>query len=593
MNMSLKNIILTCFIFISVIIGLAFSFAYFKRELCLHRRGKINYNNYIKMRNYFNLKISNKYVIAGALEIFFIFVLCFMIMFNESLFSYILLLGATLALNVIGFVSYLTSTKYNRNLKDFDDYYEKVESSYANKDKIQNNLKIIENKYNSVNNEIEKLYKKIGNIVLNFNGLPNLDECFEPLNILKKEQEDILLSFDNEMTGVFTRALIRYLQNGGLSNAQSFIFNNNREVDIDKAVQSISNILKNKYVGFIKDAFINLKHKDVSSLVEMINILISFNMFEEKYVYNLIDLINSNPSKNRELIKFLFDKKYVNYNFISKCVSDDKDWVFDYPIAKLVTNNELTTLVAEILKKNNVNMTNKLLMLVDKGSTEAIKNGINVASVDNESSLVMGRYIELLELDGGYNSLSNRYENIALSLNNYFISINSKNEKINAIIQNETFYENKRYLDETYNSAIVKLEPLFMKTFKTMLYFSLYGASDFKYFSHHKINAIYVEYKRQLNVIGLLCLSAVLDAIVLANVKDAVAYQLVKKNIDELSGEEIYEKFYPITGNKVNNLKLYGKDIIQNLFKNNKEDLSTLINHIENERLVLDKIRYM
>ena len=41
------------------------------------------------------------------------------------------------------------------------------------------------------------------------------------------------------------------------------------------------------------------------------------------------------------------------------------------------------------------------------------------------------------------------------------------------------------------------------------------------------------------------------------------------------------------------NLKLYGKDIIQNLFKNNKQELSTLVNHIENERLVLDKIRYM
>ena len=30
-------------------------------------------------------------------------------------------------------------------------------------------------------------------------------------------------------------------------------------------------------------------------------------------------------------------------------------------------------------------------------------------------------------------------------------------------------------------------------------------------------------------------------------------------------------------------LKLYGKDIIQNLFKNNKQELSTLVNHIENE----------
>ena len=205
----------------------------------------------------------------------------------------------------------------------------------------------------------------------------------------------------------------------------------------------------------------------------------------------------------------------------------------------------------------------------------------------------MTRYIELLELDGGFNSLSNRYENIALSLNNYFISTNNQNDKISNIINNDSFYENKTLLDEAYNSVLVKLEPVLMKTFRSMLYFSLYCVKDFKYFSQQKINAIYVEYKRQLNIIGLLCLSSLLDAVTLANVRELSTAQLVKKNIDELSGDSLYEKFYPVTGNKVNNLKLYGKDIIQNLFKNNKQELSTLVNHIENERLVLDKIRYM
>ena len=86
---------------------------------------------------------------------------------------------------------------------------------------------------------------------------------------------------------------------------------------------------------------------------------------------------------------------------------------------------------------------------------------------------------------------------------------------------------------------------------------------------------------------------SLLDAVTLSNAKELSTAQIVKKNIDELTGDSLYEKFYPVTGNKVNNLKLYGKDIIQNLFKNNKQELSTLVNHIESERLVLDKIRYM
>ena len=151
----------------------------------------------------------------------------------------------------------------------------------------------------------------------------------------------------------------------------------------------------------------------------------------------------------------------------------------------------------------------------------------------------------------------------------------------------------KQYLDKQYNSILLKLEPVLMKTFRSMLYFTLYGSKEFAFFLQDKINAIYVEYKRQLNVVGLLTLSSLLDAVTLAKIKDDKASYLVMKNIDDFSGDSLYESFYPMTGNKVNNSKLYGKDIIQTLFKNNKEDLSTLINHIESERLVLDKIRYM
>lgn len=401
------------------------------------------------------------------------------------------------------------------------------------------------------------------------------------------------MSFDDKMPGVFTDSLIKYLKSGGMANSQTYIFNPNMDLNIDPIVTAISNKLKSKYLTYIQESFINLKHKDSASLIELVNILSSFDLFDEKYIDILIDVVNGNPTNNKPVIKYLFDNKHVNYKLINKCVTANREWIFDYPVAKYVSNNELTTLVADIINRNNMNITNKFLMLVDKGSSDAIKHGINVASLNNESSVVMSRYIELLELDGGFNSLANRYENLALSLNNYNLVTGTSNSKVTSIINNDTFYENKDYLDETYNSVLVKLEPVLMKTFRSMLYFSLYCSNDFKYFSQEKMNAIYVEYKRQLNVIGLLCLSSVLDAIILANSKDTSTSMLVKKNIDDLTGNTLYEKFYPVTGNKANNLKLYGKDIIQNLFKNNKQELSTLVNHIENERLVLDKIRYM
>lgn len=591
--MSLNNIILMCLIFLLVIYNLIIMIVYIKRESILHKRGKIDYSNYQSMKHFFDLSISTKTIIFALFGMVLTITMCGFIFYNDALKVYSWLLVATLGLNIMGLSSYLTSTKYNRNLKEFDEYHNKIESSYANKDKIINNLKVIENKYQFVNGEIQKLNKKIGELVLGFIELPNIQECYEPLNKVKKEQEDILMSFDDKMPDVFTDALIKYLKSGGVSNAQTYIFNPNMDLNIDPIVTAISNTLKSKYLTYIQDAFTNLKHKDSASLIELVNILHSFDLFEEKYVDILIDVVNSNPSNNKPVIKYLFDNKHVNYKLINKCVTANKEWIFDYPVAKYVSNNELTTLVSDIINRNNLNITNKLLMLVDKGSSDAIKNGINVASLNNDSSVVMSRYIELLELDGGFNSLANRYENLALSINHYNLVTGSSNSKISSIINNDAFYENKDYLDESYNSILVKLEPVLMKTFRSMLYFSLYCSKDFKYFSQQKMNAIYVEYKRQLNVIGLLCLSSMLDAIILANSKDSTTLMLVKKNIDDLTGNTLYEKFYPVTGNKVNNLKLYGKDIIQNLFKNNKQELSTLVNHIENERLVLDKIRYM
>ena len=591
--MSLLNNILMCLIFLLVIYNLIIMIVYIKRESILHKRGKINYNNYHSMKSLFDLSISPKVIVFALIGILLTITMCGLIFYNDTLKVYLWLLGATLVLNIMGLSLYLTSTKYNRNLKEFDEYHNKIESSYANKDKIINNLKVIENKYQFVNGEIQKLNKKIGELVLGFIELPNIQECYNPLNKVKKEQEDILMSFDDKMPGVFTDSLIKYLKSGGMANAQTYIFNPNMDLNIDPIVTAISNKLKSKYLTYIQEAFINLKHKDSTSLIELVNILSSFGLFDEKYVDILIDVVNGNPSNNKPVIKYLFDNKHVNYKLINKCVTANREWIFDYPVAKYVSNNELTTLVADIINRNNMNITNKFLMLVDKGSSDAIKHGINVASLNNESSVVMSRYIELLELDGGFNSLANRYENLALSLNNYNLVTGTSNSKVTSIINNDTFYENKDYLDETYNSALVKLEPVLMKTFRSMLYFSLYCSNDFKYFSQEKMNAIYVEYKRQLNVIGLLCLSSMLDAIILANSKDTSTSMLVKKNIDDLTGNSLYEKFYPVTGNKANNLKLYGKDIIQNLFKNNKQELSTLVNHIENERLVLDKIRYM
>ena len=42
----------------------------------------------------------------------------------------------------------------------------------------------------------KKLNKKIGELVLGFIELPNIQECYEPLNKVKKEQEEKEVFFE-------------------------------------------------------------------------------------------------------------------------------------------------------------------------------------------------------------------------------------------------------------------------------------------------------------------------------------------------------------------------------------------------------------
>lgn len=593
MNMSISNIILFILIFLSFAYSDFLMVLFLKRDRILHYRKNINYNNYSEYKKYFNLTISKKIVIFTFLSIILNIVLGLIIIYNDAMNVYLIMLGSLIILDVIGLVSYLLSVKYNSNLIEFDEYFKMVESSYKNKDKIIKNIQIIDNKFTLINNDLDKIYKKVEELVVDFKGFNNIDECFKPLYNIKKEQEEILLSFNDDMPKLFTKALIKYLKNDGKENSESYLFNPNIELNIDPIISTISNKIKDKYLNYLKDAFVNLKHKNSLALIEILNILENYKLIPKNYIEILLNVVNKDPKNNKPVIKYLFDKKCVNYNLIITSISQNSDWVLDYPIVKLITKNELTKLVEEIIKKNNINITNKFLMLVDKSSLSNIKNGIEVANLNNDSTLIMRKYIELLALDGGFNSVANRYENLALTLKNYFSTKNVKEERIDNIINQGSYYENKQYLNDKYNEVLSQIESVLNKTFKSMLCFTLYGIKNFKYFDQNKINETYVEYKRLLNIEGLLCLSSLLDAISLSHTNDPEAYSIIKKAIDEFVGDSLYEHFYPITANKMNNIKLYSKDIIQSLFKSNKNELSTLINHIENERLVLDKIRYM
>ena len=61
-------------------------------------------------------------------------------------------------------------------------------------------------------------------------------------------------------------------------------------------------------------------------------------------------------------------------------------------------------------------------------------------------------------------------------------------------------------------------------------------------------------------------------------------------NIDD--GIIYYDDFYPLSANKNKNFKIYGKELLRNLLEEHFEVLTSVINHIEKDRLFIDTIRH-
>lgn len=591
--MSALNIVLFVFIIVTLLYGATVSFLGLRREMMLHKRRNICYDNYYEYKPLFNNTLNLPYLIVAGAACLLSFSLIITISFNVQLRIYIFALVAILAL--VGIVIYLhiSSIKYNRDLDEFDEFYTAIASCYANKEKIEANIKLINEKYDEASKAIGSLNVRLADLLKDFKEIPGLDECLEPLDRVKKQQETILASFNTNISDVFDKSLSDYLVNNGTVEAEKFVFNPDKEIRIDKIMNDISLAVKEKFKLYVLDSFKNMKHKNANALIELADLLQQYDAFEKGSTTILLKAVIDNPEEYSIVIDYMYSKKLIQYNMIEYCVSKKYDWIFTQATKAALTPNEFTKLVVAIIKSNSSKVANKFLILCEKSDAEYIKNALSVAAVSNKISILMENYIELLQVDGGFNSLATRYENIAYALDYYYNVIGTGNTKIKDIIEKDNFLAFSDYLDSTYNTVMVSLEPLLMKAFRTMLYYSMYCKDKVALFDMSKIYYIYAEYKRTLNVNGLLCLVSLMDSLMCIYVTDSSALDAINTNINESVGLKEYDSYYPLSSNKDKNTKKYGKDLISNLLKNKKAELTTIINHIEKERLSLDKIRYI
>jgi len=397
------------------------------------------------------------------------------------------------------------------------------------------------------------------------------------------------------MTGMFTSSLIEYLKNGNLSSHTYNIFNPITGIELEKICNDINERKKSILYGYLVTAFEGAKFKNNKALVKLADIFQNNGMFKgEIYTKIILKYISSHKTDREEVIEYLYKNNLFTYSVIIECEEKGYNFIFDRSVSRYLTEKELVEFISTIIKKDNYSLANKYLVFCTKSDCEIIKKALEIASADNKTAELFKGYYYLLQLDSGYNDISTRYESIALTLRSYFNDNKAELEKINRIIDQEAYLENQVTLNATYNRALSNIQPVLDKCFNSLLYYFVYGKGCITQIVEDKVKWLFVEYKKRLNVRGLMCLAALLDGLMLVNIKEADKAKTVCESI--LASGNLYTDFeyYPISANNKKNYILYGKEILENLYCNdNLPILKNVIMHIESKRLTLEAFKRM
>ena len=285
-----------------VVAGLALIGFYAKRDLILHKRKAITYENYQEYKKYFTFQPDNVLLILGAVYLAVLIVMCFLILRNEVLKIYLIAFGAMAVLVGTSLGLYYTSKRYNKDLSAFDGIYENISNSYINKQKLLEFIKVLKARRDDIRNDVKRINDNCSALIEGYSNLPDLDEVDRPLSDIIAAQESIANSFDNTMTGIFTKSLIDYLKNGSISSHTYNIFNPITGIELEKICTEINESKKLIFSAYLVTAFEGAKFKNNKALVKLAEVLQNNGMFkDEMYTKIILEYIATHETDRGEV----------------------------------------------------------------------------------------------------------------------------------------------------------------------------------------------------------------------------------------------------------------------------------------------------
>lgn len=579
---------LIIYAFLLVVIG-------FIQEFKLRYRSKINFKNFLKLINSFQLKIKKVYVFLIFLFIISSTYYSLIIIRNPVYSIYIIVIELLNILLFLILLLHISSVKYNKDISVYSNYHRIIRKSFDNKEQLLEQIKNLENMHKSLIMECNELNTDFSKYFINYTGIDNLMGTLLPINEVIKSYQEQTSSFDYNITNNFNFALRNYLKTGEHNSLTIKEFEFIDTVSLKNILSSINNEQKQCIHNFSLN---KLKDNHIISPEQLMNLIVKLVLLKisitDEFVMEIMNYINVQFNYKKKILSLLTNQKLISVNVLCHYIHlKDWSWVYDIPLSKLINQQDSLMVFTSIINSNASNCAFKILTSFDPKFNKNLKKALTQEKTENETRKMFVIFSKLQTSDDFVNRKSIKYENLAVILNHYFEDYyRQDNEavKIREIVKHQTFEENAKYIETVYERVKAGYKDLFLKTVNTLFIYSNSSCSMNEYINYEKMLNQYSEYRKNLNINELNILDVLIKILILINEEDIskinTIYEMLEENVDKvykgkLSKKDLqYEK------------RIYvGKTIIKNLTNNNNiKTLKRVLNRIENGRVVLDKV---
>ena len=547
------------------------------REFALAGRKNISFDNYDKKKRLFNLH-SNKiilicYFICVAITVVFGTLLA---LSNVTRIYSIITIPLLFFLFIMIVLEFRVS-KTNKNIDYYDKLYAKVYDSQNASISIQESINLYEKKRETlvdekmyIVNELNKCFKiKIESKDIDI----KLQSFSELIDDLKKG----LLAYDKTLITFFNDSIHSYIFDGKIINKNfDALENPNQKIYtdlIDEIVYDFNKLIVNTTIeGLCYDYF-----NSDESLISVFDLNERFNIDLCQYSELLISYINNKKDK-KNLVSYAQEKAIISLeNVLSIINKNDYSWYYINSIPKIYEKNSLK-IVESILENNSVECSYAVLSNYSSNISNIIEKIVDNSAIKNDVYDIFKMYISLNTVSNGFNSESNKYENMSYALLNYYNNMKNANnaKKYSDIINDRSFAKNQTDIEKEYKSILDIIND-YSKPYINLLV--LYGKSscrDYRYIDYNKSLYLFQELKSNLNLNGINSLCLILESIVLIEENDAT----IINSISSLLDDEFKCKTHLDSGRK----------ILSYLNKNNHNEFIRILYRIEKQRLSYDAL---